>query len=415
MRSTSCSLRLLLSMSSWMLLGVGGGFGVGAREPHGDRLERKPCRLSGADILSTTGAFPPARRGPSQDWGRCCGVCATRGGRRRTRRAGVETDVVGGLEGETAMFARALNLTETCDDAQGWAQVSVVHVSLAVQQRHDRWSRYITARGPLAASLRGSPVALASSAAARHRPEACQRAATLSTRVCVFAAAGQTMASHCTRSSSIPRQYHRIAREERFSVTEAVHLKLKLQALDNALSSTNLRDHGTVDMKRITDACQSRPFHETVYVDGSEEFYLLVKGISRPDLVPNVYIDAYKAVLQRRPHVNEYRVSDFTKGVDPTFSEIRVLLGRIDDLCETDLEGAFNRLDDRGKHQTPSISHNPLTGLRSQTVSLSPATCRTPSPSICGAPAPRTSPCPHLPAALGPQTPTHTPRHIEAK
>lgn len=43
-------------------LGDGGGLGVGARDDHGDKLERKPCLLSGAAILSK-GLLPL-----SQDW-----------------------------------------------------------------------------------------------------------------------------------------------------------------------------------------------------------------------------------------------------------------------------------------------------------------------------------------------------------
>jgi hypothetical protein len=187
------------------------------------------------------------------------------------------------------------------------------------------------------------------------------------------------------RSSSIPRQYHRIAEaerhEERFSVTDAVHLKLKLQALDKALSSISHQDCGQVDFDKIIDACCSRPFHETVYVAGSEEFYLVVKGLSRPDLIPIVFVEAYKAVLQGRHHVNRYKVSDFKKGVDPTFSDIRALLGEIDRVCETDLQGAFARLEARGRPPPPPSQVSPLI-LRSQAVSIPPASCRTAYPSV---------------------------------
>ena len=150
------------------------------------------------------------------------------------------------------------------------------------------------------------------------------------------------------RSSSIPRQYHRnrATHDDRFSVTDAVHLKLRLQSLDNAISDESRK----YDIKKVEEACQLRPFYETLspYVDGSEEFFLLVKSISRPDLIPDVYLEAYRAVLDRRPYLNLYKVSDFKKGVDPTFSEIRVLLSRIDAVCETDLGGAFSRLEKNG-------------------------------------------------------------------
>ncbi|KAF2850254.1 hypothetical protein T440DRAFT_109633 [Plenodomus tracheiphilus IPT5] len=157
------------------------------------------------------------------------------------------------------------------------------------------------------------------------------------------------MTSSNARSSSIPRHYHRLTRLERFTVTDAVHLKLKLQAVDAALSRVSEKDCDQVDVSALLDACQSRPFHETVYVNDSEQFYLLVKSISRPDLIPDVYVSAYSAVLQGRPYLNEYKVSDFRKGVDPTFSEIRPLLAQIDAQCETNLETAFGKLETRVK------------------------------------------------------------------
>ncbi|KAL6711633.1 hypothetical protein ACN47E_004567 [Coniothyrium glycines] len=130
---------------------------------------------------------------------------------------------------------------------------------------------------------------------------------------------------------------------ERFSVAHALQLKLRLQNLDLAIAD----DHQKVDLKKVEDASRSRPFHETVspYVRGSEDFYLLVKGISRPDLIPEVYFEAYRAVLERRPYLNAYKISDFNKGIDPTFSEIRSLLPSIDAICETDLDGAFRKLE----------------------------------------------------------------------
>jgi hypothetical protein len=178
------------------------------------------------------------------------------------------------------------------------------------------------------------------------------------------------------RSSSIPRQYHRIAeaeqQEERFSVTDAVRLKLRLQALDHALPSTSHEDGSAVDIERIIDVCQSRPFRETVYVAGSEEFYLVVKGLSRPDLIPEVYVEAYKALLQGRHYVNSYQVTDFKKGVDPTFSEIRAVIGDIDRVCETDLQGAFSKLEMKGTSTPPpsiSTAANSTQSSRSRSCS----------------------------------------------
>lgn len=144
------------------------------------------------------------------------------------------------------------------------------------------------------------------------------------------------------RSSSIPRGFRQIPAGERFSVTDAAQLKLTLQALDDKLQPG-------VDVAILRNACQSRPFHEEIYVDGSEEFFLLVKSIVRPDLIPRVYIDAYATVQQGRYPQNDFKVSDFRKGVDPTFSEIRQLLSKIDRLCGTRLDASYRALEDQGK------------------------------------------------------------------
>jgi len=150
------------------------------------------------------------------------------------------------------------------------------------------------------------------------------------------------MALFRPRGSSIPRNYRQIPVEERFSVADAAQLKLKLQALDDKLESG-------VDVQVLQDACQSRPFHEEIYVDGSEEFFLLVKSITRADLIPKVYIEAYDTLQQGRYPLNHHRFSDFRKGVDPTFSEVRKLLGSIDELCGTKLDEFICALEDEGR------------------------------------------------------------------
>jgi hypothetical protein len=144
------------------------------------------------------------------------------------------------------------------------------------------------------------------------------------------------------RGSSIPRHYRQRRAKEPFTVADAAQLKLKLQALDDKLEPG-------VDIETLRSACQSRPFHEEFYVDGSEEFYLLVKSISHADLIPHVYIEAYATVQQGRFPLNHHRVSDFSKGVDPTFSEIRKLLSKIDQLCGTKLDDSYSALEDRVK------------------------------------------------------------------
>jgi hypothetical protein len=159
----------------------------------------------------------------------------------------------------------------------------------------------------------------------------------------------QNMERYRPRGSSIPRNYRQISAEERFSVADAAQLKLKLQALDDKLE----RD---VDVATLEEACQARPFHEEIYVDGSEEFFLLVKGIPRADLIPKVYIEGYATLQQGRYPLNHHRISDFRKGIDPSFSDVRSLLGRIDELCGTKLEEAICALEDEGRRSPPHRS-----------------------------------------------------------
>jgi hypothetical protein len=143
------------------------------------------------------------------------------------------------------------------------------------------------------------------------------------------------------RGASIPRNYRQLPDQDRFSVTDAAQLKLKLQALDDKL------ERG-VDVKVLHDACEARPFHEDVYVDGSEEFFLLVKGIRRAELIPSVYIEAYATLQQGRFPLNQRSIGDFTKGLDPTFSEVRSLMGKIDGLCGTSLYQSIRSLEHEG-------------------------------------------------------------------
>ncbi|KAF1937958.1 hypothetical protein EJ02DRAFT_39784 [Clathrospora elynae] len=152
-------------------------------------------------------------------------------------------------------------------------------------------------------------------------------------------------------SSKMPLHFHRTAQKQRqtFSVADAVHVKLRLQALDKAISSLSPEDHdGSHVQQQMAKAWQPRPSHEAMYLDGSEEFYLLLADVAQPDLIPDVYIGAYRTVLQGQHHVNEHKSQ--CKGCRVhylTFSEIRCLLADIDRICDTDLDGAFSRLDDK--------------------------------------------------------------------
>lgn len=144
------------------------------------------------------------------------------------------------------------------------------------------------------------------------------------------------------RSSSIPPHLRKIPLQERFTVGDAAQLKLHLQALDNRLEPD-------VDALTLEAAFEPRPFHEEVYVDGSEEFYLLVKGIPRPDLIPHIYIQALAAVQRGHFPLNQYVVSDFKKGVDPTFSEVRAVLPSVDQMCDTKLYKHYRVVEDKGE------------------------------------------------------------------
>ncbi|KAI4664100.1 uncharacterized protein J4E79_003601 [Alternaria viburni] len=135
---------------------------------------------------------------------------------------------------------------------------------------------------------------------------------------------------------------------ERFSLADAGHLKLKLQALDRAISSIRPHSPSEDDITNVDDACKANPSGGSVYVAGSERFYLVVKGLTGPRATADAYAEAYKNVLQGRPYANKYKLSGW-EGPTPTFSEIRPLLRDIDIACETNLESAFAILEERAK------------------------------------------------------------------
>ncbi|KAI4675361.1 uncharacterized protein J4E84_010103 [Alternaria hordeiaustralica] len=135
---------------------------------------------------------------------------------------------------------------------------------------------------------------------------------------------------------------------ERFSLADAGHLKLKLQALDRAISSIRPDSPSEDDITNIDDACKTNPSGGSVYVAGSERFYLVVKGLTGPRATADAYAEAYKNVLQGRPYANKYKLSGWA-GPPPIFSEIRPLLRDIDIACETNLESAFAILEERAK------------------------------------------------------------------
>jgi hypothetical protein len=160
---------------------------------------------------------------------------------------------------------------------------------------------------------------------------------------------------------------------ERSPLPEAVHLKLRLQALDRAVSSIRPERYGQADIAKIDNACKTPPPAGTVYVAGSEEFYLVVKGLTQPQAIADVCAEAYKDVLRGRPYVNKYKLSGWT-GPISVFSEIQPLLPDIDRVCDTDLESAFARLKEAGKSYTGTLACILLTST-SRALSL-PSTPR---------------------------------------
>ncbi|KAF2134870.1 hypothetical protein P153DRAFT_362593 [Dothidotthia symphoricarpi CBS 119687] len=138
-----------------------------------------------------------------------------------------------------------------------------------------------------------------------------------------------------------PRSFlrpRRVNQKACFTVADAGQLMLKLQALDETLRLTPFEDHPKLDLESIDVASGT-------YVIGSEDLFQVVKGISCAGLIPDVYIEAYRTMLQRRPYLNHFRKSDINKGYDPTFSEVRRILADIDALCGTELYGYIQKLD----------------------------------------------------------------------
>ncbi|KAF9701018.1 hypothetical protein EKO04_001133 [Ascochyta lentis] len=131
----------------------------------------------------------------------------------------------------------------------------------------------------------------------------------------------------------------------KFTVARAGQLKVKLKALNNALIRTPPDQHHQLHFDEIVKATSSR-----TYVDGSEEVYFMVKGLSWPEDIPSVFIKAYKEVLHLRPFTNAYVRKQFqmphyprtiAARFAPTFSDIRHMLPGLDTVCDTMLDAFF--------------------------------------------------------------------------
>ena len=155
-------------------------------------------------------------------------------------------------------------------------------------------------------------------------------------------------------SSSSTDQFKDEDDDSLFTVARAGFLQLKLQALDNALTRVPIDQHKQL---RLNDIVQS--IHPRTYVSGSEQVYFLVKDLSWPSKIPQVFINAYEEVLNFRPFTNNY-IRRPRRGLHPlgaipvssrfapTFSAIRPLLRDLDASCHTNLSNFFDQADHGG-------------------------------------------------------------------
>ena len=165
--------------------------------------------------------------------------------------------------------------------------------------------------------------------------------------------------AHLARSGSVPRDYKKITRtlhDDRFKTLEqAAQLAAQLRALDAKLAALPVEQHRDLDLDdfllygELPAAAEGEGEEEgeRPRVRGTEAAALLVilDRFPRPDLIPRVYVDAYRAALHGRPFVNEWNVSNFCMGRDPTCSAALAVLHPIDNLLETSLRARFDAAD----------------------------------------------------------------------
>ena len=152
-------------------------------------------------------------------------------------------------------------------------------------------------------------------------------------------------------TSSTPAQNHATPNPKQSQsrqVSSTAGLRRQLQALDKALSNIQPGHCNEADIANITEACKS--YHDgRTYVNGSEELWLMLRKLWAPQFIPNIYTEAFMALLAGRYHVNNDKYDD-------SFSTVRDYLGRLDCACETDLEGKLARLEDQGTILHPSVA-----------------------------------------------------------
>ncbi|KAF1347274.1 hypothetical protein EJ07DRAFT_143263, partial [Lizonia empirigonia] len=123
-------------------------------------------------------------------------------------------------------------------------------------------------------------------------------------------------------------------------------IKLKLQALSNALNQTPSDE---LQFRDILSEVKS-PAH----VVGAEEVYFCTRALLRPDEIPEVYVTAYVQMLRSQHFANVYLSRPRPKedprtvaaGYAPTFSDVRPLLLALDAICGTDLEGFYSDVEE---------------------------------------------------------------------
>ncbi|KAF3007527.1 hypothetical protein E8E13_006147 [Curvularia kusanoi] len=147
-----------------------------------------------------------------------------------------------------------------------------------------------------------------------------------------------------------------------FTVARAGLLKLRLQALNKVLARTPLAQHRDLRLEETVQSVLPR-----TYVSGSEEVYFIVKDLSWPSKIPEVFISAYREVCECQPFTNKYIPRNYigadprpflgspTSQFAPTFSTIRPLLRQIDASCCTKLSNFFDISNDRSGYPYDSI------------------------------------------------------------
>lgn len=138
-----------------------------------------------------------------------------------------------------------------------------------------------------------------------------------------------------------------------YTITQAGHLKAKLQVLCNLLTGTPFEQHRKLQFDEVL-----RQITLPTCVNGAEQLYLATKDLTRPDEIPNIYARAYTEVVWSRHFTNTYSsrplrgAKTIAARFAPTFSSIKSILCSLDVICDTSLEEIFRTAETRGKCMT---------------------------------------------------------------